>query len=69
MDHPSHPLLTARDWLTKYSPEQCDLVSGFYVPALECAVRYDRSTGYLTQYTDTMDFLRGRIAEALGARA
>ncbi|QVL47542.1 MAG: hypothetical protein KFB96_17810 [Thiocapsa sp.] len=43
-------LLTARDWLTKYSPEQGDLVTGFYVPALECAVRYDRSTGYFSAY-------------------
>lgn len=32
-------LLPARDWLTKYSPESGDLVSDFYVPALECAVR------------------------------
>ena len=43
-------LLVARDWLTKYSPEHCDLVTGFYVPALECAVRYDRSTGYFSAY-------------------
>jgi hypothetical protein len=43
-------LLTARDWLTKYSPEQGDLVTVFYVPALECAVRYDRSTGYFSAY-------------------
>lgn len=43
-------LLTARDWLTKYSPEQGDLVTGFYVPALECTVRYDRSTGYFSAY-------------------
>jgi SNF2 family DNA or RNA helicase len=43
-------LLPARDWLTKYSPESGDLVADFYVPALECAVRYDRSTGYFSAY-------------------
>ena len=42
--------LTDREWLTKYSPEQGDLVTRFYVPALECAVRYDRSTGYFSAY-------------------
>ena len=42
--------LSERHWLTKYSPEQGDLVTGFYVPALECAVRYDRSTGYFSAY-------------------
>lgn len=45
-------LLPDRDWLTKYSPESGDLVAGFYIPALECAVRYDRSTGYFSAYVD-----------------
>ncbi|NCC26725.1 MAG: helicase [Gammaproteobacteria bacterium] len=43
-------LLPARNWLTKYSPESGDLVADFYIPALECAVRYDRSTGYFSAY-------------------
>jgi hypothetical protein len=43
-------LLPDRDWLTKYSPESGDLVADFYIPALECAVRYDRSTGYFSAY-------------------
>ena len=43
-------LLKATDWLIKYTPEQGDLVSQFYVPALECAVRYDRSTGFFSAY-------------------
>jgi hypothetical protein len=30
----------------KYTPDDGDLVTLFYVPALECAVRYDRLTGY-----------------------
>ena len=42
--------LTGRDWLIKYTPEQGDLVAQFYVPALECAVRYDRSTGFFSAY-------------------
>jgi ERCC4-related helicase len=40
--------LDERDWRLKYSPEDGDLVERFYVPALECAVRYDRGTGYFT---------------------
>ena len=43
-------LLAARDWLIKYTPEQGDLVNRFYVPALECALRYDRSTGFFSAY-------------------
>lgn len=34
------------DWKPFYSPDHGDLVQGFYIPALSCAVRYDRSTGY-----------------------
>lgn len=40
------PDLSAREWRLKYSPDDGDLVNGFYIPALECAVRYDRTTGY-----------------------
>lgn len=40
------PELTSRIWRLKYTPDDGDLVDQFYVPALECAVRYDRSTGY-----------------------
>jgi SNF2 family DNA or RNA helicase len=39
-------LLCDREWNLKYTPDDGDLVSLFYVPALECAVRYDRLTGY-----------------------
>ncbi len=41
-------LLIDREWKTKYTPEDGDLVKLFYVPALECAVRYDRTTGYFS---------------------
>ena len=40
------PDLNAREWRLKYTPDDGDLVAQFYVPALECAVRYDRATGY-----------------------
>ncbi len=39
-------LLCDSEWKLKYTPDDGDLVSIFYVPALECAVRYDRLTGY-----------------------
>jgi superfamily II DNA or RNA helicase len=40
------PDLAGRSWRLKYTPDDGDLVGSFYVPALECAVHYDRSTGY-----------------------
>lgn len=39
-------LLRDRKWRLKYTPDHGDLVDLLYVPALECAVRYDRLTGY-----------------------
>lgn len=39
-------LLCDKEWRLKYTPDDGDLISVFYVPALECAVRYDRLTGY-----------------------
>lgn len=39
-------LLSDREWQVKYTPDDGDLVDLLYVPALECAVRYDRLTGY-----------------------
>jgi SNF2 family DNA or RNA helicase len=38
--------LNDRSWLVKYTPDDGDLVELFYVPALERAKHYDRSTGY-----------------------
>lgn len=45
---PSAHVTSLRDrvWRLKYTPDDGDLVAEFYVPALECAVHYDRSTGY-----------------------
>ena len=39
-------LLRELSWKTKYDSDELSLVSDFYVPVLQCAVRYDRSTGY-----------------------
>jgi hypothetical protein len=41
-------LLADRKWKRKYTRDDGDLVAAFYVPALECAVRYDRLTGFFT---------------------
>jgi hypothetical protein len=42
------PLLPSRTWETSYRHEDGDLIALFYVPALSCAVRYDRTTGYFS---------------------
>lgn len=41
-------LLAERDWPAACTPEAGDLVRLFWVPALACAVRYDRATGYFS---------------------
>ena len=46
-------LLVDRNWKLKYTPDDGDLVHLFYVPALEAAVRYDRSTGYFGATADS----------------
>ncbi|MCS6780947.1 MAG: helicase-related protein [Geminicoccaceae bacterium] len=41
-------LLSDRDWPEAYTPEAGDLVRLFWIPALACAVRYDRAAGYFS---------------------
>ncbi len=41
-------LLPDHAWKTKYSLEDGDIIRLFYVPALEAAVRYHRTTGYFS---------------------
>jgi ERCC4-related helicase len=41
-------LLLDIKWKLKYTPEDGNLVQIFYVPALRCATRYDRSTGFFS---------------------
>jgi len=42
------PLLTDQKWKAKYTKEDGNLLRAFYLPALACAERYDRTTGYFT---------------------
>lgn len=42
------PLLTDFEWLCKYDPDEGTLIEQFYIRALSCAQRYDRTTGYFT---------------------
>lgn len=41
-------LLQDRGWKAKYDSDGRALVTEFFVPALECATRYDRTTGYFS---------------------
>ena len=41
-------LLSDYDWQTKYDADGRSLVDTFFVPALESATRYDRTTGYFS---------------------
>ncbi|GAB6058230.1 hypothetical protein [Desulfonatronum parangueonense] len=40
--------LPSLSWQLKYTPEDGDQLRRFYISALECAVRNDRSTGYFS---------------------
>lgn len=42
------PLLTDYDWRSKYDPDDGTLIEQFYLTALVCAQRYDRTTGYFS---------------------
>src|SRR6266576_3625203 len=42
------PLLTDSDWRIKYDPDEGTLIEQFYLTALACAQRYDRTTGYFS---------------------
>src|SRR3972149_3395574 len=41
-------LLPDYNWQTKYDADGRSLVDKFFVPALESAMRYDRTTGYFS---------------------
>jgi SNF2 family DNA or RNA helicase len=41
-------LLQDTRWKARYDSDERDLVGSFFVPALECATRYDRTTGYFS---------------------
>lgn len=50
--------LADHTWLSKYTPDDGNLIERFYIPALRCAVRYDRTTGYFSASALTLA-LRG----------
>ena len=54
MSEPPAPRLRDRDWRTKYDSDTRSLLTDFYVPALACALRYDRSTGYFSSRALTL---------------
>lgn len=41
-------LITDYTWATKYDSDTLSLIKEFYEPALSCAVRYDRSSGFFS---------------------
>ena len=41
-------LLIDYTWATKYDSDTLSLIKDFYEPVLNCAVRYDRSTGFFS---------------------
>jgi superfamily II DNA or RNA helicase len=41
-------LFSDREWKTKYDSDDRSLIRDFFEPALACAVRYDRTTGYFS---------------------
>ena len=45
---PTMTRLDQRQWRLRYTPEHGDLTASFYVPALRCAMYYDRTTGYFS---------------------
>jgi len=48
MSDETTPILPSLTWKTSYRHEDGDLIALFYIPALECALRYDRLTGYFS---------------------
>ncbi|NCO73762.1 MAG: DEAD/DEAH box helicase family protein [Cyanobacteria bacterium] len=39
-------LLVEKDWLISYSSNENNPIADFYIPALECAIKYDRKSGF-----------------------
>ncbi|MTF40390.1 SNF2-related protein [Cyanobacterium aponinum] len=39
-------LLVEKDWLISYSSNENNPIVDFYIPALECAIKYDRKSGF-----------------------
>ena len=61
------PLLRDYPWQIKYSPDRANLLQEFYIPALNCAHRYWRTTGYF-QATVLALAMRGLLQNCCGKR-
>jgi hypothetical protein len=54
-------MLPDRSWRISYSSNENNPIAEFYIPALECAVRYDRKSGYFNSA------ILNKVARGLGA--
>jgi len=54
-------LLRNHPWKISYSSDENNPVAGFYIPALECAFRYDRKSGFFNSS------ILSKVARGLGA--
>ncbi|HBB35650.1 MAG TPA: helicase [Cyanobacteria bacterium UBA8803] len=55
------PLLCDRTWRISYSSNENNPIADFYIPALECAVQYDRKSGFFNSA------ILSKVARGLGA--
>ena len=58
-------LLTDQPWKVRYDSDESSLIGEFYEPALSCAVRYDRTTGYFSARVLTL-VARGIVTSSGG---
>jgi hypothetical protein len=50
-----------RSWLISYSSTENNPIADFYIPALECAIQYDRKSGFFNSA------ILSKVARGLGA--
>ena len=55
------PILRDRPWRISYSNDENNPVTDFYIPALECALQYDRKSGFFNSS------ILSKVARGLGA--
>jgi len=53
--------LTDYPWRISYSSNENNPIADFYIPALECAIKYDRKSGFFNSA------ILGKVAQGLGA--
>jgi SNF2 family DNA or RNA helicase len=58
---PVYPSLRSHSWRISYSNDENNPVADFYIPALECAVQYDRKSGFFNSS------ILSKVARGLGA--